>query len=138
VQEGDGDVVGHGGSREAHAIAQHVGQDRVRRGDRHAVELCVARHHRREPGEPEGRLEGAGVDVVERARPDCGRRHVLAAFGHRVADEVLPGPQHNLGQVGALQSARVGDAHGTCEVGILSVSLAHPPPAGIAGHVEDG
>ena len=138
VQEADGDVVGHGRPREAHPAAQHVGQHRARRRDRHAVELRVARHHRREPGEPECGLEGTGVDVVELARADGGRRHVLAAFGHRVADEVLRGRQHALGQVVALQSARVGDAHGAHEVGILSVGLAHPPPTGIAGHVHDG
>jgi hypothetical protein len=97
VQEGDGDVVGHDGAREAHAVAQHVRQNRARRGDRHAVELRIAGHHRREPGEPECGLEGTGVDVVELTRSDGGRRHVLAAFGHRVADEVLRGRQHARG-----------------------------------------
>jgi hypothetical protein len=77
------------------------------------------------------------MDVVKLSCTDRGRRHVLAAFGHGIADEVLRGREYALAQVRPLQAARVGDAHGADEIGILAVGLAHPPPAWIAGHVHD-
>ena len=105
MQEPDSHIVRHGRSREAHAAAQQVRQHRFRRGDRHAVELRVARHDGRKPRQPKRRFERTRVDVVELPRADSRRGHVLASFGHRVADEVLRRRQHALGQV--LPSPRV-------------------------------
>jgi hypothetical protein len=106
--------------------------------DRHAIELGVGGHHRPESGEPDGRFEGTGVDVVELARPDGGGGHVLPGVGHRVAEEVLGAGQHALAQVFSLHAAREGDAHGGDEVRILAVGLVDSAPAGIAGDVHDG
>jgi hypothetical protein len=63
--------------------------------DRYGVVLGIGRHHRGESGEPDRRLERTGVHIMEVARNDRGRRHLLTALSHRIAEEVLGGgPAH--------------------------------------------
>ena len=104
---------------------------------REAVDVAVGRHHAREPGDADGRLERQQLLVAHLARADVDRRLVEPALGEPVADEVLAGRDDPGGDVVALHPADVGDAELGREVGVLAVRLLDAAPARVAGGVED-
>jgi hypothetical protein len=55
---------------------------------------------------------------------------------HGIAEKVFPRRQHALAPVLALQSTNKGGANRGGEIGIFTVCLLHPPPAGIPREIE--
>ena len=105
---------------------------------RHAVDLVVAVHHRTEPAGAHGSLERAQVHVAQLAFVEMGGRPVETALRSAVADEVLGGRDHAVGQVVTLQPTDVGEAHLRHELRVFAVRLLEPAPARIAAQIEHG
>jgi hypothetical protein len=77
-----------------HARSERERAYRAGHVDRHALEFGVRGHHTGKACESNRRLEGTGIDVVELARTDGGRRHVLTALCDRIAEEASRTPAH--------------------------------------------
>ena len=133
----DADVVRRHDAVEAPLVAEDAREQRGRGVAGHAVHVAVRRHHARDAGPPDRRLEREQLLVAQLPLADVRRRLVHAALGQPVADHVLGGRDDALGQVGSLERLDVGAAEDRGEVRILAVGLLDPAPAGIAADVED-
>ena len=134
----DGEVVGDDGAVEAPRASQDPGEQVLVGGARHAVELVVAVHHRRQPCGADGRLERMEEDLAKLAVGHVRRRPVHAAFRRAVADEVLRRRDHARRQIRPLQPLDEGRPHACDEVRVLAVGLLGPSPARVAHDVEHG
>ena len=132
----DGEVVGDDDAVEAPRASQDPVEQVLVRGARHAVELVVAVHHRRQPSGADGRLERVEEDLSQLPVGHVRRRPVHAALRRAVADEVLRRGDHARGQIRPLQPLDEGRPHACDEVRILAVGLLGAPPARVAHDVE--
>ena len=89
------------------------------------------------PRVADGRLEGEELLVAQFARSDVRWGLVEPALRQAVADHVLRGGEYAIRQVRALECLDVGAAEFGRKVGVLAVGLLDPPPARVAGDVED-
>ena len=132
------DVVRGDDPVEAPFVAQDPGQQFVRGMTRHAVDVAVGRHDAGDSGIPYGGFEREQLLVAHLPGTQVHGRLVEAAFREPVADHVLAGRDHALGQPFALHAPDVGASELRCQVRILAVGLLDPPPARVAGRVEHG
>ena len=132
VQEQDGEVVSDHDPLEAPRVAEQLRQIGGRRGDRHPVDLRVGVHDAARPAVAHGHLERREQHVGHFARTRRHRCVVAAGPRGRVPDEVLERRVHPR----ILQAAHVRGADRPDDVGVFGDALVHPPPAGVADHVE--
>ena len=89
------------------------------------------------PSLPDGGLEREQLLVAQLPLADVRRRLVQPALGQPMADHVLAGRDHAVGEVGALEGLDVRTAEHRGEVRVLAVGLLDPAPARVARDVED-
>ncbi len=137
VNHRDGFVVRNDQAVETEFFAEQFGQNPARGGHQFAIQLRISVHDSVQPGANRG-LEGQHINVPQVAQAQAHRGAVLATLREAVTDKMLGGRHHAaIFEAFTLQTLNVSHPKVADEQRVFAESLFHPPPAGIAGHIQD-